>query len=660
MPPLEGRAIVFSSLADMHARFNDFWNALSKPGVENYFLHGLLKTEAVPPPEKLSRRIGLDYPGFKMRNSIQNELKILGELFLEDITKSPTLEEAFLKECYCPSGALSQYALISRQILESRYSILFQKEIGDTTIPATTRRSGISGEFTADILSASLSRRPIILLGYVGVGKSMFIRHLIAHEAKDILTNAVVVYVDFGIEPALSNDLSTFVLETCRIQLLEKYEIDIERRNFVRGVYALELKRFADGIYGDLRETDEAAFREKEIEFLEAKLEDRAAHMKACLEHIVKGQCRQIVVFLDNVDQRPLDFQDQVFLIGHGFSESWPVAVFISLRPDTFFYSKSKGSLAAYQPRVFTIAPPRVDRVVTKRLQFALSTLSNTTQLTNLPEGISLHSETLRKYFAVILDSFDRNDDLIAFIDNLSGGNVRQAIDFLVVFTGSGHVDTGKILDIYETAGSYTIPHHEFMRAIIYGDNEHYSPSTSPIANLFDISTNDGREHFLLPLILSHIERLGSVGEQQGFVPVEAIFEYGQSLGFQPTQTQFSLDRALKKRLVESDPKLSDPANRLSYRLTTVGAYTTNVMAFEFQYIDGMTVDTPIVDAVARDRIFVAKSLRERLKRVETFCDYLDSQWQALADKEQSFDWHTGSMDTRATIDFLRSKYVAP
>ena len=658
IPPIEGRAIVFSSLADMQARFDDFWNALSKPGVKKYTLHRLLRIEAIPPPEKLAGRIGSDYPGFKMRNSIQNELKILGELFLEDIERSPELEEEFQKECYCASGALSQYTLISRQILESRYSILFQKEIATTTAPAVTKHGGVSNELTADILSASLSRRPIILLGHVGVGKSMFIRHFIALEAKDILTKAIVIYVDFGREPALPNELSHFVLETCRIQLLRKYKIDIEERNFVRGVYNLELKRFANSIYRDLRETNEDEYRRKEIEFLEAKLEDHAAHMKACLEHVVKGQGRQVVVFLDNVDQRPLEFQDEVFLIGHGFSESWPVTVFISLRPDTFFHSKSKGSLAGYQPRVFTIAPPRVDRVISKRLEFALSALSNTGRLTNLPEGVSLHSDTLHKYFTVILDSFRRNEDLVALIDNLSGGNVRQAIDFLTVFTGSSHVDTNKILNIYQETGRYIIPVHEFMRAIIYGDNEYYSPSTSPIANLFDISTNDGREHFLLALILSYIGRLGSVGEQQGFVPVAAIFEHGQSLGFQPAQIQFALERALKKRLLESDPQFSVPADVLSYRLTTVGAYTANKVAFDFSYIDGMTVDTPIVDQAARDGISVAKSLQERLLRAEMFCDYLDLQWDALADEELVFDWPAGSMGTRTTIRSLLARHI--
>ena len=52
---------------------------------------------------------------------------------------------------------------------------------------------------------------------------------------------------------------------------------------------------------------------------------------------------------------------------------------------------------------------------------------------------------------------------------------------------GSGHVDTAKILAIAEETGGYTIPLHEFMRAVIYGDHE-LDPSSSVLPNVFDVS----------------------------------------------------------------------------------------------------------------------------------------------------------------------------
>jgi hypothetical protein len=447
VPPLEGRALVFASLADMRLGFKEMWRNLSRPGIDAYNIYGSLRTESVPPPQKLSQHLAV-YPGFKNRNDIQGELKILGELFIEDVAQAPEIEDEFLRDCYCPSGALSQYASISKQILETRYSVLLQKEIEVPAMRPAREKSGVAKEFSDDILAASMSRRPIILLGDVGVGKTIFIRHFISIEAKELLEKAIVLYIDFGKEPALAENLNSFILRHCARQLRRKYGIDIQERNFVRGVYHFELNRFAKSIYVDLAAIDKQKFLEKEIEFLDGKLQDESSHLRACLEHITKAQKRQVVIFLNNIDQRPFEFQEQVFLIGHSLAETWPCTVFVSLRPDTFFQSRAKGSLTAYQPRVFTVAPPRVDLVLSKRLKFALKQLSETGRLASFPKGLSLKSETLSTYLNVVLESFEEGDGLVEFIDNMSGGNMRQALDFITAFVGSGHVDTDKILRI--------------------------------------------------------------------------------------------------------------------------------------------------------------------------------------------------------------------
>lgn len=551
--PVDGRALVFPSLENMRENYKELWFNLSKPGVFAYNIYSTLLTDAIQaPPERLSHRL-VGYPGFKNRNPFQTELRTLGELFIEDIGRVPQLEDQFLSECYASSGALSQYALISRQVLEARYSLTLQKELQVATLQPARIREGVApeltSEITADAISAGLKRRVIILLGDVGVGKSMFIRHLVRVEARAIFDKAISLYVDFGKEPALADDLERFVIARCEAQLREA-GIDVRERDFIRGVYHGDLLRFSRGIYADLKKVDEKAFLIKEIEFLASKQEDRAAHLRACLEHVWKAHKRQIVIFLDNVDQRPFDFQERAFLIGQSLAETWPATVFIALRPDTFYHSRTKGSLAAYQPRVFTISPPRIDIVIKKRLHFALDQLKRTGRLSAFPANITINSETLSRYMAALLHSFETNDELNSFVDNLSGGNIRRALDFLNAFIGSGHVNAAKILAKYEEQGSYIISVHEFMRAVIYGDHEHYDPSTSPIANLFDISTPDGREHFLLGNIVGFIERNSGSTVQQGYVDAAPLYEFAQSLGFSPAQVNFAIQRAIEKKLM--------------------------------------------------------------------------------------------------------------
>lgn len=657
IPPLEGKAIVFTSIADMQENFRELWDNFSAPGIENYHMMSSLKTSTALPPEKLSAHT-LNYPGFKDRNTIQQELQLMGGLFLEDLNREPLLEEDFLKSCYCPSGALSQYALVGKEILEARYSSLFQKEIEVSTADISNKK-GTTQHLTEDIVAAALSRRPIILLGEVGAGKSMFIRHFIKIEAADTFKRALVLYIDFGKEPALAEDLKQYVFTSCKKQLQENYGVNIENRNFVCGVYGRDLENFRNnGIYSGMRTTNPAGFELKEIEYLDKKLQDGPEHLRSCLEHISKGQGRQIVVFLDNIDQRPQAFQEEVFLIGNALAQAWPGTVFISLRPDVFYYSIKKGSLTGYQPRVFTISPPRVDRVLLKRLEYASRTLERKGALENFPQGVSLRSDRLSTYINIIHDSFSKNDELVEFIDNASAGNIRQALGFLTSFIGSGHVDTEKILSINEEGGHYIIALHEFFRAVIFGDSIYYDPQSSPIANIFDISSPDGREHFLLIFILMQIDRLGKKSSQQGYVFARDIQQYAQDLGFQPLQIRASLAHGLEKKLLESNPKYyAKEEEILHYRITTTGAYAIKKMIGFFAYIDAALIDTPITDVSFREKMDDDWTLAGRLKRVAIFCDYLDAQWDQLSTEcKNLYNWHAVTHSLRMEILNIKSK----
>ncbi len=112
------------------------------------------------------------------------------------------------------------------------------------------------------------------------------------------------------------------------------------------------------------------------------------------------------------------------------------------------------------------------------------------------PTGLTLDSGNLTTYIDVLLDALESNQALVELIDNLSSGNTRRALDFVSTFVGSGYVQTSRILEAQKTDRPYIIPLHEFQRAILYGDHKYYDPSTSPIPNLFAVSTKDPKEHF--------------------------------------------------------------------------------------------------------------------------------------------------------------------
>ncbi|MEU3765686.1 ATP-binding protein [Amycolatopsis keratiniphila] len=632
----------------MEEKFIDLWNWLSPEGITSGSLKELLTKESRPlPPEKLSQRL-FQYPGLKSRNEIEIELDILGELFLQDIVKAKELEEDFLRECYCTSGALSQYALVSKEILKSRYHEL-SKDQGK--VASVTSKEGISPDLFEAVISKGVSRRPVVLLGDVGVGKTTFVRRLVRIDAKEELERSIVLYVDFGSQPALRRDLETFVSENFAKQLLENYNIDLHSNEFVRAVYNGELNRFSKGIYGQLKDVDPAKYLEQELSLLASLTEKLESHLKASFDHLRASQKRNAVVFFDNIDQRDAEFQDAVYLIAQGLSETWNLTTFISLRPDTFNSSRKTGSLAAYQPRVFTISPPRIDQVVTRRLKFAQQVI-NAGRFSLGAEGITLDSSLLRDYIDVLITSLSFNRQLSECLDNVSQGNVREALNLLTSFVGSGHVDTRKILDIYRRSGSYTVPLHEFLRAILYGGAVHYDPTSSPIANIFDISSRSPREHFCLPVIMNFLERQAQHSSAElGFIPSSRIYDHCQSLGLRPDEIDIALSRGTETGIIDVTAEESKTGDRTErFRITQNGAYLLHRLSRLFVYYDAVVVDTPILSDEMRPKLSDARTIQERLDRADDFLTYLDEQYESFGELETGLDWESISSAARQDI----------
>jgi len=636
-PPLEGKALVFVSLDQMLENFLDLWNALSKVGIQEKNLQSRLLGDILPAlPPKLATTL-FAYPGVKNRNVFQADLQILSELVIEDITRSREFEKTFLQECYSQSGALSQYALISKSILETRYSAIFNTNSPGPTLQSAVTKSGIS----PNLLAESLSRRPVLLIGDVGVGKTTFIRNLVKVAAADIFDKAITLYIDLGSQATLVDDLKTFIIKEIERQLNDNYTVNVRADKFVRGIYDLRLREFDEGIYGRLKETHPQIYLENQIKFLEELINDRQEHLRHSLHHISKGRGKQIVIFLDNVDQRDEQIQQQTFLISQEIAEHWLVTIFVTLRPETYHQSIRVGVLSGYHPKAFTISPPRTDRVIERRLHFALKLTSGAIPITALTKNTTVNLERLDIIIRAFLQSLNENEDLIEAIDNISGGNIRLALELVRSFFGSGHIDTEKIYDKF-ISGGYIIPLHEFIRAVIYGDAVHYDPDKSPVANLFDISQVDQREHFLLSLLIETVSYLGNRSVDQGFVPTAEIYNYLQSIGFNPDQIDIAFIRAQRKRLIETEARRIPQPGQLmpqNIRITTIGKYHTEKLIRDFAYLDAMIVDTPILDRKTREVIRDVGILRDRLERADIFRRYLDEQWQQANLPTSYFDW---------------------
>ena len=650
--PLQGRCFVVNGYEQFRNEFSKVWQMLSPAGVaENRLKRLLYVGEKRALPEKMSLLLE-NYPKYRYPSELQATLHELGELLLIDIvdkTEQET-ERKFYEKCYCESGALSQHALVSKRMLASRYASLFDQAENALDVKPVQTGPGRT-EFLPELVTAAISQRPIVLIGDVGVGKTSFLKHLMYVSAFEEFRNAIYIYIDLGSQGALTNDLNEFILTEIENQLYSKYNVDVYENRFIKAAYNIEISRFKRGIYTELREQNPKLFDEKLLEFLEAKTKQRDRHIKEAILHIARGRKKQVVIVLDNADQRDYELQQSAFIIAQNFAKEWESAVFIAVRPQTFYKSKQIGSLTAYQHRVFTISPPRVDQVIEKRLMFALDMAEGRIQIEHLHD-IQLQLPNIAEFLKALQYSLSHNLKLVEFLSNITAGNIRAVIEFVTRFIGSANVDAEKIINIMTTKGEYVIPVHEFWKAALLGDYSYYDPKSSIALNLFDIRNVDQKEHFLVPMILGFLHHDGDHRSNEGFVSSQSVLVEMQEWAFTPEATKAALRRANNKKLLETPKRVTFEEDESGlfgdmpelFRISTIGAYHFLQWITEFSYLDAMSYDTPILDEKTRNEMnqrIASYKISDRFKRTLTFRGYLTKVWYNSNLAPFYFDWES-------------------
>lgn len=401
---------------------------------------------------------------------------------------------------------------------------------------------------------------------------------------------------------------------------------------------------------------------------LAKKLGSNDQHLKASILHISKARKKQIIIFLDNADQRDFLIQQDAFIISQELANSWAATVFIAVRPQTFYKSKRSGALTAYPHKIFTISPPRVDVVIDKRLKFALDMAEGQIPLETL-DFVRVNARSLAYFLKALIVSLDQSEALQEFLVNITGGNIRAVIEFVTGFIGSPNVDAEKIIKHMEDQGSYVVPIHEFTKSALLGDSSHYNADTSLAMNVFDVSSPDRREHFLVLIMLSFLNNDGPHKDRDGFCTTGKLVSELQNFGFTNNQVEVALRKTTNKKLIETSQRLTfeeDESGLIgempsSFRITSVGAYHLKRWCGTFTYLDAMVFDTPIFDNEAFNSMLrKVESLRieDRYDRSTLFKSYLLRVWSDFSSPPTYFNFSDYVQQENSTFERVRAAIV--
>jgi len=663
--PLEGECYVFDGFQSYLTDFPTLWKLLSPEGVQENQAYTLLSVHRNPRiPPKAAISIPEPYK-YRYRSDFQENVRSLSSLLLEEIEDNPDLKSSFYGECYIPLEANNRHLLMSKNIIEARY----RRVAGDGMAPSaldeiTLVDAGKSIHFSEPTIG-SHGARPIVVVGDIGVGKTSFFENLFQSLSGAEKSSTYFIHLNLGLKATLTEDIKGFILHEIPSALKKQYDVDIYEDRFVRSIYYQDLQDFANGVRGRLKDLDPDQFERDKIDFLSIKVERKDEHLRKSLAHLVFGRQKQIILVLDNADQRSFQVQQETFLIAQEFAATRAMLVFVALRPSTFYQSKTSGSLAAYQNKLLTISPPPADEVIQKRILFAIRVATGEVAPGTL-KSIRLHLSSVVHFLRATSRSIRSSDQIKLFLSNISGGNTRAVVELITGFFGSPNVDSNRIVELEEKTHSYKIPFHEFTKHALLGDYAYFNSQSSQVAcNVYDVFLADPREHFLSHLIVAFLSSNTGYVDNDGFVSGSVVLRELAKQRFVPEQISMATRRLASKRLIETPHahyrEIPVPEEQgideYYFRATTIGIYHIRHWCGSFAFLDAMSTDTPIFSEKHRmDVVKEAASFRieHRYEKTLAFRSYLEEQWN-LADIAADYYDFPGVLKTQdGTFESVR------
>lgn len=626
----ERQVIIFDSLNSIRENFRSFWACFSRAAVSTNDIYPLLlESRKKPAPPKISTAIP-GYPVSSSRNKFVNELSYILNIVWDVLSRTENTQ-IFLDSCYVAPIANKHLIAFAKDVLNRRLA-------ADKILLQTDVTNARGNELQAAILGYE-NEKPFVILGEVGHGKTTFLNYLRLVEAKQLFTDYIQLEANFLDRPDNALEVNDFIYHELEQQLLDRHGIDVFEDSIVRGALHSQLQRFTTSTRYKLSEDTNSRAKEEKA-FIQEQIKDHHAYFKSVIRHLKRGRKKSIALFFDNLDRRDASIQEAAFLKASAIARDWECVVFMCLRPSTFYASLKKGLLDSLAPKTFTVGSPDLALILKRRFKFAEELAKGDIDTPILQDAIKNRAVAIKlpsvaELFACCEFSTRKGASAIAMLSALSNGNIRVLLELTKRAITSGHLDTGKILNKIRTSGNYLVPDFEAVKTLLYGDYDQYDPKFSIFVNLFDIYHADPKEHFIRVLILDYLNRFNDQEGGRSSIPYVDLVNYLESFYFDVATIQRHLKVLIESECVDASIAINnDAAHSQTMRIKTRGAYHITNLVAEFQYMDALTIDTPITSNIARSKIIETTNIEERIVRTRTFLEYLRESATSLIDIE--------------------------
>jgi hypothetical protein len=478
----------------------------------------------------------------------------------------------------------------------------------------------------------------MILFGGRGSGKTTFLKRFLFHiRPKEINMYAEIALVDLIDSAQTRETLSKEIWERVKLGI-DKENLFTSSREELLKIFKDEFEIYKRQILVGLNEKSEE-YQKLVREFIKISLSD----VKLFCEKIsfkFKSKNKGLIIFLDNMDQLNPDLQELCYLTAVEIAKRLSCLVIISMREERYYNAKIKGALDAYHTPGYHLSAPVIPEVIIKRLNYILEILDKTKDV-DLEYGINSINElnTIKNFLQICTFQLNKKTSHLSnFLRYATHGDVRQALEFFRGFITSGYTNVVEIADnMY-----WVFQIHQVIKPMMIPDRFFYDEKLSRIPNVYRLRNDINSSHFTGIRIL-HLLAQKFSSNPAGFFDAKLFVQEFEEKFILKDDCEKHLEVFMKTGLVESSNRLETYNEHVDQiKITAFGNYVYSSLAFNFAYIDLVSLDCGVF--VEELNNFLAVSANEeskmktnnrimarmqiRIERAEEFIKYLEMQEQ--------------------------------
>jgi hypothetical protein len=518
------------------------------------------------------------------------------------------------RNAYVPSHRRSHYADEIDQIIRSAVinTIPGAKLIEDTSSPAEVLHALRAGK--------RLENEVMLLVGGRGCGKTTFIDHCREVKLpKDILDVTVWVHINLNESPSDKSILEKWLLSQLITELKRsRLDLDYDTRAVIDQIFNVEILRHKKSVLSDFAETDDF-YRTSMANEIQRLTTNELLYAKAISRFFTESSKRLLVIVFDNCDKRDREEQLNNLQAARWLQSEVRCLIILPIRDITYESYKDEPPLDTYiKDLVFRIEPPPFSRVLSKRIELVLKSITTTSgakQLSfTLSNGMTVHypSNELGLYLASIYKSLYEHDRIIrSLLLGLSGRNLRKAMEIFLEFCKSGHIDNKEYMKIKNAKGEYQIAYHSILQVMLRRSRRYYNSDQSFLCNLFQCEPNDAfPSHFTRIGILIWLDKFRKVTGPRGlkgFHKASKCVSELSGFGFDVDRVIADIELLIKKGCIVTEHQRAELRSSDDLIKLSPSGHVHLGMAHDIFYMSACAEDTWMNDGT------VINSISERL-----------------------------------------------